>query len=62
MHRSSKFGVLNEWNRPFDVPNVIVSDSSCFTTSTEKNPTLTNIALYWRMSDHLVEKFKHGEI
>jgi len=28
----------------------------------EKNPTLTNIALSWRMSERLVEKFKLNEI
>jgi choline dehydrogenase-like flavoprotein len=53
MHRQRAYGVLNEWNRPFDIPNLVVSDASCFTTNSEKNPTLTAMALSARAADRL---------
>jgi choline dehydrogenase-like flavoprotein len=61
MHRSPHFGVLNEWNRPFNVPNVAVVDASCFTTNTEKNPTLTAMALAARAADRLAHDLKAGD-
>jgi choline dehydrogenase-like flavoprotein len=60
MHSSPKYGVLNEWNRPFDVPNLVVADSSCFTTNTEKNPTLTAMALAARAADRLAADLRSG--
>ena len=38
MHDSPEFGVLDRWNRVRDAPNVVVTDSSCFTTGAEKEP------------------------
>jgi choline dehydrogenase-like flavoprotein len=58
MHRSPEFGVVNEWNRPFDVPNVIVTDASCFPTNSEKNPTLTLMALSTRAARRLATDLK----
>jgi choline dehydrogenase-like flavoprotein len=60
MHRSRAHGVLDEWNRPFDVPNVIVTDASCFTTNSEKNPTLTLMALSARAARRLATDLKRG--
>jgi choline dehydrogenase-like flavoprotein len=60
MHRSRRFGALDEWNRPFDVPNLIVTDASCFTTNTEKNPTLTAMALSARAARRLADDLKTG--
>jgi choline dehydrogenase-like flavoprotein len=60
MHGSPRFGVLNEWNRPFDVPNLVVGDASCFTTNTEKNPTLTAMALSARAARRLADDLKVG--
>ena len=53
MHRDPAFGVLDEWNRMHEVPNVVVCDSSCFTTGPEKNPTLTAMAIAARAGHHL---------
>ena len=39
-----------------------VGDASVFSAYPEKNPTLTNIALSWRMSDHLAELARKGEL
>jgi choline dehydrogenase-like flavoprotein len=58
MHRSRKYGVLDRWNRPFDIPNLVVSDASCFTTSAEKNPTLTAMALSARAARRLAHDLK----
>ncbi len=53
--RIPEFGVLDGWNRMHDVRNVVVVDSSCFTTGPEKNPTLTAMALAARASEILAD-------
>ena len=53
MHADPAFGVVDAWNRMHDVPNVVVCDSSCFTTGPEKNPTLTAMAIALRAADRL---------
>jgi len=55
MHADRAFGVLDAWNRVHDVPNLLVADSSCFTTGPEKNPTLTAMALASRAADRLAD-------
>jgi choline dehydrogenase-like flavoprotein len=55
MHASPKFGVLDRWNRMYDVRNVAVVDPSCFPTGPEKNPTLTAMALAARAADRLAD-------
>jgi choline dehydrogenase-like flavoprotein len=54
--------VLNADGQSHDIPNLFVGDSSVFSTYPEKNPTLTNIALSWRMSERLAAKAKQGEL
>jgi choline dehydrogenase-like flavoprotein len=53
MHANAKFGVLDSWNRVHSCPNVVVVDMSSFTTSPEKNPTLTAMALSARAARKL---------
>jgi choline dehydrogenase-like flavoprotein len=60
MHQSRRFGVTNPWNRLFDAPNVAVVDASTFTTSSEKNPTLTAMALAARASQRLASDLRCG--
>ncbi len=60
MHISSKDGMLDAWHRLHAVPNVLVVDSSAFTTSVEKNPTLTAMALAARAAEHLVIQLKES--
>ena len=60
MHHSCRHGVLNEWNRPFDIPNLAVVDASCFTTNSEKNPTLTAMALAVRAACRLAADVRRG--
>jgi choline dehydrogenase-like flavoprotein len=54
--------VVNVHSQTHEVPNLFVGDASVFAAYPEKNPTLTNIALSWRMSDHLVEKIRSREV
>jgi choline dehydrogenase-like flavoprotein len=62
MGSDPKTSVVNTDCQSHDVPNLFIGDSSVFPAYPEKNPTLTNIALSWRMSDRLIEKFRRGEL
>jgi choline dehydrogenase-like flavoprotein len=62
MHASPKFGVLDAWGRMHGVPNVVVGDSSAFTTGPEKNPVLTSMTLAARASDRLASELKSGDL
>ncbi len=62
MHASTKFGMLDAWNRLHAVRNVVVADSAAFTTGSEKNPVLTAMALSARASQKLVEDLRAGDI
>lgn len=53
---------LNRFNQMHEVRNVFVVDGSAFPTATEKNPTLTILALAWRASDYLAERMKRGDV
>jgi choline dehydrogenase-like flavoprotein len=53
MHESPEFGVVDAFSRVHGAPNVVVADSSVFTTGPEKNPVLTAMALAARASDRL---------
>ncbi len=45
-----------------EVKNVFVVDGSAFPTATEKNPTLTILALSWRATDYMAEEMRKGSI
>jgi choline dehydrogenase-like flavoprotein len=62
MGRDPKTSVVNTSSQCHDIPNLFIGDASVFPAYPEKNPTLTNIALSWRMSDHLLEKLRKGEL
>ncbi len=57
-----KRSALNKFNQMHDVKNVFVMDGSSFTTASEKNPTLTILALAWRASDYLAAEMKRGNV
>ena len=57
-----KNSVVNEFCRAHDVPNLYVVDASVFPSSSEKNPTLTIMALATRTADHIAERLKRSEI
>ena len=62
MGRDPKSSVVNLSCQSHEIPNLFIGDASIFPAYPEKNPTLTNITLSWRMSDLLVEKFRRGEL
>ena len=62
MHASPRFGMIDRWSRMHAARNVVVADSSAFTTGPEKNPVLTSMALAARASDRLAEEMKAGDI
>jgi choline dehydrogenase-like flavoprotein len=62
MGEDPKVSALNKWNQMHEVKNVFVVDGSAFTSASEKNPTLTILALSWRATDYLAEELRKGNI
>jgi choline dehydrogenase-like flavoprotein len=62
MGTDPKRSALNGFCQMHDVKNVFVVDGSAFTTASEKNPTLTILALAWRATDHMAEEMQRGNI
>jgi choline dehydrogenase-like flavoprotein len=62
MGKDSKTSVLNAFNQMHEVRNVFVVDGSAFPSSSEKNPTLTILALSWRATDYLAEELRMGNL
>ena len=48
--------VLNEHNQVWDVPNLYVTDSSCYVSNGSVGPTLTIMALTARAAEHIAQK------
>jgi choline dehydrogenase-like flavoprotein len=62
MHDSPQYGMLDAWSRIHGVPNVVVADSSAFTTGPEKNPVLTSMTLAARAADRLASELGAGDL
>jgi choline dehydrogenase-like flavoprotein len=62
MGKNPKTSVLNSFCQAHDVRNVFVTDGSAFTTSSEKNPTLTIMALSLRAADYIREQRRRGDL
>lgn len=62
MGRDPRTSVLNSYCRTHEVPNLFVVDGSCFTTSPEKNPTLTIMALAVRSARYIVGERRKGNL
>jgi choline dehydrogenase-like flavoprotein len=60
MHAQPAYGVVDNWNRLYDAPNVLVCDAACFTTAAEKNPTLTVMAIAARAAQRLAQDLRHS--
>lgn len=54
--------VLDGWCRSHDVPNLYVVDGSAFPSASEKNPTLTIMALAARTAEHIAGRLKRREL
>ena len=62
MGNDAKHAVLNRFNQAHDVKNLFVVDGSSFVSLSEKNVTLTIIALAWRACDYLAEEMRTGDL
>ena len=62
MGADPKLSALNGFCQSHDVPNLFVVDGAAFTTASEKNPTLTILALAWRATDYMAGEIKAGRI
>jgi choline dehydrogenase-like flavoprotein len=62
MGSDPKRSALNSFNQMHDVKNIFVVDGSAFTTASEKNPTLTILALSWRATDYLAAEISRGNV
>jgi choline dehydrogenase-like flavoprotein len=62
MGSDPRTSVLDAFCRAHDVPNLYVVDASAFPSSSEKNPTLTIMALAARTADHIARRLKQQEV
>jgi choline dehydrogenase-like flavoprotein len=62
MGADPKRSALNGFCQMHEVKNVFVVDGSAFTSASEKNPTLTILALAWRATDYMAEEMRAGRI
>ncbi|MBL8961227.1 MAG: GMC family oxidoreductase [Gemmatimonadetes bacterium] len=62
MARTSRDGVLNQWNQCWDVPNLFVTDGACMASSANQNPSITYMALTARAVDHAVASMNRNEL
>jgi choline dehydrogenase-like flavoprotein len=62
MGSDPRTSVVDKFCRTHDVPNLYVVDGSVFPSSSEKNPTLTIMALAARTADNMSDRFRKGEV
>jgi choline dehydrogenase-like flavoprotein len=62
MGTDAEASVVNEFCRSHDIANLYVTDASVFPSSSEKNPTLTIMALALRTADHIAERLQKREV
>ncbi|QQS46461.1 MAG: GMC family oxidoreductase [Acidobacteriota bacterium] len=62
MGADPKTSALDGFCRMHAVKNLFVVDGSAFPSATEKNPTLTILALAWRATDYLAAEMKKGNL
>jgi len=55
-----KQSVVSPYNQLWDTPNIVIVDSSVFPTSGFQNPTLTEVALAFRASEHILSVARSG--
>jgi choline dehydrogenase-like flavoprotein len=62
MGSDRRTSVLDASCRAHDVPNLYVADASVFPNASEKNPTLTIMALALRTAETIAERLQKGEV
>ncbi|MBM3756601.1 MAG: GMC family oxidoreductase [Acidobacteria bacterium] len=53
---------LNKYQQAHEVKNLFVADAAPFVSNPDKNPTLSIIALAWRMSEYLAEEMRKDNV
>jgi choline dehydrogenase-like flavoprotein len=62
MGADPRTSALNGFCQMRAVKNLFVVDGSAFSSASEKNPTLTILALAWRATDYLADQMKKGNL
>ena len=62
MGNDPKTSVLNRFNQSWDVPNLFITDGSCFPSQGCQNPTLTIMALTVRACDYILDQSRKGNL
>jgi choline dehydrogenase-like flavoprotein len=62
MGANPKDSVVNSFGRSWTTKNLFVMDGGVFASNSDKNPTLTILALSWRNSVYLVEEARKGNL
>ncbi len=62
MGADPKTSVLNKHSQAHDVKNLFIADGAPFVSNPDKNPTLTIVALSWRLSEYLAEEMRKGNV
>jgi choline dehydrogenase-like flavoprotein len=62
MGSDPRTSALNAYSQAHEVKNLFVADGGSFASNPDKNPTLTIIALAWRMSEYLAEEMRKGNV
>jgi choline dehydrogenase-like flavoprotein len=62
MGNDAKTSPLNKYCQAHDVKNLFVADAGPFVSNSDKNPTLTIVALAWRTAEYLAEEMRKGNV
>lgn len=62
MGNDPKTSPLNKYCQAHEVKNLFVADAAPFVSNSDKNPTLTIIALAWRTAEYLAEEMRKGNV
>ena len=62
MGADPKKSVTNAHSQCWDAPNIYITDGASFCSNSDKNPTLTIMALAWRAADHMMSEMKKGNL
>ncbi len=62
MGADARTSVTDQWCRTWDVKNLYLTDGAPFASLSDKNPTITILALAWRSAEHLLAEMKRGNI
>src|SRR5699024_12383668 len=62
MSERAEDGVVNAFGQSHDVPNLLISDGSQFTTGAAANPTLTIVALAIRQAEYIADQMASADL